>query len=172
MWRRIFIILSVILFALLQCSVFPMIYLISTTPNLLLGLTISFAIMWGQRTGMFAGALCGLVLDLFNGTGLGVYVLIYVLFGYVGGWMNKTFFPEDIKLPLASIAIGDLLYGLCIYFVFFLLQGDFQFMHYLISVILPETIFTVVVMLVLYPIILKIHGKILESEKRNAKKFI
>jgi rod shape-determining protein MreD len=39
-------------------------------------------------------------------------------------------------------------------------------------VILPEALYTIVVTIILYPLILKINQKLEEKEKRSAQKFV
>ena len=82
------------------------------------------------------------------------------------------FFDEDIKLPIALIAVSDLVYGIVIYFLKFLLRSDFDFLYYLNQVIIPEAIYTVAVTLVVYPLLLFINHKLEAEEKRSASKFV
>lgn len=172
MGHKIFVMISIFIFALFQCSIFPISPLLSITPNLLLGLTISFALMRGSKSGMTIGFICGLVIDILSGTTPGAYALLYLFVGFLGGMFNKLFYPEELRFPLFLIAIGDFFYGILVYLVFFLMRGDLGFTHYLLAIIIPEMIYTFVCMIVLYPIILKIEGRFLEKEKRNAKKFV
>ncbi len=171
-WHKLFVVAVIFIFSILQLSVFPFIHLIAITPNLLMGFTASEAIMRGQRAGMFTGVLCGLVMDMSGGYVFGAFTLIYAFFGFVAGYANKLFLPDDIKWPLFVFVVTDFVYGIVVYVLFFLFFGDFSFAFYLLRVIIPETVYTVVVMLLLYPLILRLDNKFLESEKRNAKKFI
>ena len=82
------------------------------------------------------------------------------------------FFDEDIKLPIALIAVSDLVYGIVIYFFKFLLRSDFDFLYYLNQIIIPEAIYTVAVTLVVYPLLLFINHKLEAEEKRSASKFV
>ena len=92
--------------------------------------------------------------------------------GFVNGKFSRIFYPEDIKLPLALIIVSDISYGLICYILMFLLRGRFHFPYYFTSVILPEALYTIVVTIILYPLILKINQKLEEKEKRSAQKFV
>ncbi len=172
MKHKLFIIITILLFALMQYSVFPVIPLIPITPNLLLGLTVAYSLMRGSISGMTVGICCGFCVDIFSDNVIGVYMLIFCLIGYAMGAFNKLFFPEEVKLPLFAIALGDFIYGCVIYIVFFLLRKDLGFGSYLLTLILPEVVYTLVCMIFFYPVILKIESKFIEKEKGNEKKFV
>lgn len=114
----------------------------------------------------------GLLIDIQFGTVLGLYALIYLMIGYVNGLFSETYFDEDIKLPLLLIAGSEFVYGLLIYFLMFMLRGEFDFVYYLMHVIIPELIYTVGVTLILYQLILWINQKLEAEEKRSASKFV
>lgn len=130
------------------------------TPNLLLVLTASFGFIGGRKTGMFMGVFCGLLIDIFYGQLFGYSILLYTLIGYVNGFFHAVFYDLDIKQPMFLIALSDLAYGMIQYFFQFLLRGRFDFSFYFRSVILPEFLYTVVLTLIFYRIILKIYQKI------------
>ena len=92
-----------------------------------------------------------------------------MLIGYGNGFFQRVFYDEDIKLPLALIAGSEFLYGMVIYVLLFMLKSDFHFLHYLRHVIMPELVYTILVTLVLYQIILHINRRLEEEEKRSAK---
>ncbi|MBD5460905.1 MAG: rod shape-determining protein MreD, partial [Lachnospiraceae bacterium] len=103
---------------------------------------------------------------------VGLQALILMYIGYLNGKFSGIFYPEDIKLPMALIVVSDLSFGMMSYILMFLLRGRLHFSYYMRAVILPETVYTIVVTLLLYPIILKINGKLEAREKRSAQKFI
>ena len=128
--------------------------------------------MRGKKEGLIIGFFCGLLLDIFTGSVLGFYALIYMYIGYMNGFFRKLFYPEDIKLPMLLIAGSDLSCNLVIYFFMFLFRGKFQFTYYLLDIIIPELVYTMVVTIFLYFAILKINQKLESIEKRSAAKFV
>lgn len=165
-------VLVVVLCYLLQCTMFPRFALASIKPNLMIIVTASYGFMRGQKEGMFIGFLSGLLIDIQFGSIIGFYALIYMIAGYINGLFQQMYFNEDIKLPLILISVSEFIYGLIIYFLMFLMQGEFEFLYYLSHIIMPELIYTIVVTLGLYPIILFINNKLEAEEKRSADKFV
>ena len=92
--------------------------------------------------------------------------------GYINGKFCRIFYPEDIKLPIALIITSDLSYGIICYILLFMLRGRFRFAYYFSHVILPEALYTIVVTMFLYPLILKVNEKLEAHEKRRAQKFV
>lgn len=169
-----FLITAVIIIAayLLQCTVFSSLELAGIKPNLLIIVTASFGFMRGSREGVLVGFVSGLLADIQFGDMIGFYALIYLLVGYINGMFQRLYFDENIKLPLFLIAISEFLYGIIVYFLTYLLRSDFNFLLYLNKIILPELIYTIVITLGLYPLILFINHKLEAEEKRSASKFV
>lgn len=150
MKRYISIFLINLLCFVLQTTVFQYLRLGNITPNLLLVITAASGLMYGRRLGMFSGVLGGLLVDtMFQGI-IGISILIYTLIGYVNGLANKLYFKEDLFIPILSIAISDLSYGILFYGCRFLLRGRLDFPYYLVHIIMPEMIYTMLVGLVIY----------------------
>ena len=156
----------------LQCTLFPSLALASVKPNLMLILTASFGFMRGPKDGMLVGFFSGLRTDIQFGNILGFYALIYLLAGYVNGLFEQLYYDEDIKLPLALVGATEFIYGLVVYLLMFMLRSEFDFLHYLRHIIIPELIYTIVVTLGLYPLILFINRRLEAEEKRSAGKFV
>ena len=153
--KRFFITAVIIIAAyLLQCTVFSSLELA------------------GSREGMLVGFVSGLLADIQFGDMIGFYALIYLLVGFINGLFQRLYFDEDIKLPLFLISISEFLYGIIVYFLTYLLRSDFNFLLYLNKIILPELIYTIVITLGLYPLILFINHKLEAEEKRSASKFV
>ena len=110
---------------------------------------------------------CGLLIDIFYGNVLGQCGLLYAIIGYVNGFFHRLYFEDDFMLPLVVLAGNAFVYDLLIYFFFFLLRGRLGFWYFLGSIIIPEALYTAIVALVVYRILLPILGKLAEREKRG-----
>lgn len=171
--RRIIVTAAVIFAAyLLQTAIFPAFEIAGIKPNLMLIVTAAFGFMRGPREGMLIGFASGLAVDIQSGDMIGFYALIYLTAGYVNGIFEQIYFDEDIKLPLLLIGGTDLLYGCAVYFFTFLLRSDFRFLYYLNRIIIPETIYTIVITLIVYPLLLYVNRRLEEEEKRSAGRFV
>ncbi len=172
MLRKVVVTIFVLVCFLLQCSVFDKLAFAGIIPNLMIVLTASFGFMRGEKEGLLIGFFCGLLSDIFFGNFLGFYALILMYIGYLNGKFSRLFYPEDIKLPLALIITSDLSYGILCYLLLFMLRGKFRFGYYFTHIILPEALYTTVVTMFLYPVILKVNGRLEAREKRRAQKFV
>lgn len=172
MKRGIVTALLIFLCFLLQCTVFRHLAFAGIVPNLLIVLTASFGFMRGERTGLLIGFFCGLLADIFFGSTIGFYALLYMYIGYMNGKFCTIFYPQDIKLPVVLILGSDFMYGIISYVILFLLRGRFEFQYYFAHIILPEIVYTIAVTLFLYPLILWINTQLEKGEKRSAKKFV
>ena len=167
MRRFIVSFLLVISCFVLQSTVFKLIAFGGIIPNLMIVLTASFGFMRGEKAGILFGFFCGLLADIFFGSVIGLYAMIYMYIGYANGKFNMIFYPEDIKLPLALIFVSDMAYGLLSYIILFLMRGRFHFTYYLIHIILPEMVYTIVVTLIFYPFLLWINKKLEDREQKE-----
>ncbi|MCR4956304.1 MAG: rod shape-determining protein MreD [Lachnospiraceae bacterium] len=156
---------------ILQITLFKALEIASVSPNLLIVLVAAIGFMKGPKEGMLIGFISGFFVDIYFSPVLGFYALVYMLMGLFNGLFKKEFFPDDIKLPMLMIALSDFLYNITIYVVMFLFRGDTNLGYYLINVILPEVVYTMIVAIVLYLIILKINQRLEINEKRSASKF-
>lgn len=172
MRRKITVAIIIIVCYLLQCTVFQTLSFASISPNLLIVVTSAFGFMRGKKEGIWIGFFCGLCLDIFYGNTLGFYALLYMYVGFFNGFFRKLYYPEDIKLPMLLISGSDLLFNFAVYFFTFLFRGKLEFGFYLMNIILPELVYTMVVTIVLYMILLKVNQQIELVEKRSAKKFV
>ncbi len=172
MRRRIITFIIILVCFLLQCTVFRQLTFAGVGPNLLIIVTASFGFMQGQKTGLVVGFICGLFMDLFWGDGLGFNMLVYTVIGYLNGTFEQLFYDEDIQLPLVLISVSELACGLLSYVAYHLLEGDFMFGTYLMQIILPELVYTVLVTLILYQIILWVNRRLKIEEEKNASRFV
>lgn len=158
---------------LLQNNIFAAIPLIRTTPNLLLLVTVSLGLLHGKLTGLAVGFFAGLMMDIFGGTLLGQYALIFSVLGYGCGFFTPYFFMEFIMLPMGVCIVCELIYGLYIYVFGFLLRGRLDLLYYFRTIILPETIYTVVILVVVYRFLIFVNQRLeMTAKRRSADKFV
>ena len=169
--RKIVLFLIISICFVLQTTTFQALSLANIAPNLLIIVVASFGLMRGKTEGMYIGFFSGLLIDIFFGFYLGVYALLYMYVGYVTGLFQKRYYPEDIKLPLLIISASDLVANLIIYVILFLTRSRYDFGYYFGNVIIPELVYTTIITIFLYLLLLKINQKLEAYEKRRAIKF-
>ena len=172
MKRKVITFFIILISFLLQSTLFVKLKFGAVSPNLMLVVTSSFGFMRGRKSGIAVGAISGLLVDIFWGQLLGFHTLLYTVIGYLNGSFERLFYDEDVKLPIVLISASEFLYGICIYVFIYMLQGDFAFGTYLFSIIIPELVYTILVTLILYQVILHINRKLESEEQRSASKFV
>lgn len=157
MKRCITIGIIIIICFLLQSTVFHFVELAGVVPNLLLIVTMSFGLMRGRKEGLLVGFFCGLLVDIFFGSFLGPYAFIYMTMGYANGFFHRIYYVEDVLLPMLMITLNDFIYNVIIYILFFMLRNKLNFGGYLIRIIIPEMIYTILITLFFYKILVRIN---------------
>lgn len=171
--RRILINLALMILAFtVQNCVFPLMPFFSASPNLLLIITFSIGFIEGSGAGMFYGLVTGILLDLFYSGPFGFYSLIYIWIGYMNGKCTRYYYEDYVTLPLFLCVLSELAYNLYIYVFRFLIRGRLDFFYYFREIILPEIIFTTVVTLLVYRLLLLITRWLEELEKRRGTKIV
>lgn len=171
MRRGITLFLIIVISFLMQTTLFQALSFAGIVPNLLVIITSSFGFMRGSREGMIVGFFCGLLIDIFFGFYLGVYALLYLYIGFFNGFFRKWFYPDDLRLPMTLIGISDIVCNLLIYFVLFLMRGRTNFQYYFTGIVIPEFVYTMLITIVLYYILLKINIVLEIHERKGAIKF-
>ena len=165
MKRCITIGIIIIICFLCQSTVFHFIELAGVVPNLLLIVTMSFGLMRGRREGVLVGFFCGLLDDIFFGTVMGPYAFIYMTLGYVNGFFHRIYYVEDVLLPMLMITINDFAYNVIVYIMFFMLRNRLDFMSYLSKVIIPEMVYTIIITLFFYKLLVKINLRLKKAKE-------
>lgn len=157
---------------LLQSTVFQSLSFNGIVPNLLIVLTASYGFMSGEKCGLIVGFFCGLLCDIFFGDVIGFHALIMMYIGYLNGKFSGGFYPEDIILPMVLNVLSDVSYGFLCYIFMFLLRGRLNFPYYFLHVILPEVVYTTLMTIFLYPLILFVNTRLDRPKKRSKQKLV
>lgn len=159
--RRIIVaVLEIVFCFLLQTILFPNLAIGGIVPNILLILTVATAYMQGRVKGLYMGLICGLLTDLMGGGLLGLYGIVYMVIGYVNGIAYKIYYRDDYVMPVLLIGASNLVSGFMFYVFEFLLRSKLNVGFYLRRIIIPETLYTVLVSVVLYKLLNAIHNKL------------
>lgn len=172
MFRKLLMVITVCFCFLLQGTVFPAFSMGGVVPNLFIILASTYGFMRDENEGLITGFFCGLICDVFFGEIIGFYALIYMFIGFINGKFARVFYPEDIKLPLALITLSELSFSTVCYILLFLLNGRFNVLWYFLHLMLPELIYTIIVTLFFYPVILFVNQKLEAFERKRVQRFV
>ncbi|SEK62743.1 rod shape-determining protein MreD [Pseudobutyrivibrio ruminis] len=153
---------------LLQTSVFSRYRLAGVTPNVLICVVSTYGFMKGRKYGILIGFFVGILLDIFSGGLFGMYALIYMYIGLLNGLFKKQFFGDDLRLPMILIGTSDLIYGVATYLALFAIRSQYDFSYYLLNIILPEVVYTLLVSIFVYYAILHINNWVEKLEKKGS----
>lgn len=168
---RIFVISMILIFSnVLQSTILSAIRIRGISPNFNIIIIVSFALLRGSKEGSIIGFFAGLIMDMFFSTSRGYLAIIGACIGYFCGKFNKDFYRENLILPFMLTLMSTLVYGLGAS-IPFLLRGKINYLYFIKSIIIPETIYTITLSIILYQLIYVINEKIEKSENTNRKIF-
>ena len=160
MFRIVFILFRILVYFLMQTSLFSYFTVSMVVPDCLLVLVVLIAYTRGQNKAIIVGALSGLLLDLMSGEIIGICPIIYMFVAFLAGFTNKIYDRNDHIIPHALIFSGELFYQILYYSVTFLLSGKTEFVSYMGNTIIPRVDYTMVFGFLIYPLFL-LNEKIL-----------
>ena len=111
MRRKITVFLIIAVCYLLQSTVFQALSFASISPNLMIVVVSAFGFMRGKKEGLWIGFFTGLLLDIFTGSILGFYALLYMYVGYFNGFFPASARHSSIRAwSLKGFAMPDCSY--------------------------------------------------------------
>lgn len=147
----------ILLAFLIQTSILPLIPFFNSSPNLLLIITFSYGLLYGENIGLFTGFFCGLLCDMYYNGVFGLFILIYSLIGFGNGILKTSFVENSVTLPMLLSLVNGLIYNFYIYFTHFLIRKKFNVPYYAINIMIPSILFTLIVTVVLYKGLYKLN---------------
>ena len=156
----------------LQTTVFRVFAFGGVVPNLMLVFVTSIAFRRGDKVGLLTGFVSGFLVDIFFGAILGFYALLFMYIGFFVGKLHEVFYSQNMAIPIAIISVADFIYGFACYVLQYLLRNEFDIGYYMMNIIIPEMVYTAMVGIFYYPVVLKIHERIFDKEQRSEKKFV
>lgn len=163
--KKVIAFLFILVAFLLQTTIFKVIALADVVPNLVLVVTISYAYLRGRTSGIVIGFVCGIMLDMMYGSVIGLYAFIFMTIGFVVGFCRKLYFTDSLLLPTVLIAVSDLVYCFYYYITEFLMRGRLHFIFYFVHEFLPEILYTTLVGVLLYRLVVWAEGKTIVNRK-------
>ena len=109
--------------------------------------------------------------DLMFSEFLGFHSLILIFLGFFNAQVKLFYVEDNYRLPVVCIALSDLLYTFVTYGLRFLLNGKFDFSYYFTSIIVPEAIYTTILAILIFPLLVFVEDKVIpvkEKEEEDA----
>lgn len=150
MKKGLIIVGFILLFFFLQIGFFTNIAINQIKPNFLVIAITLIAFLRGEYYGLTFGAPLGLLLDIYFGPFIGLNFFLYSCIGLLAGKTYYVFSKENFMFPLLVIGLADISYNGILYIIGFLFRGNLNFFHFLVHIILPDMIYTVLLAAIIY----------------------
>lgn len=121
-------------------------------PNLVMAVVVSYSVLEGRYKGGLVGLLSGLMQDILFCRVWGFYSALYFLCAVCSAsWLTKVH-RKNMLVPLVHVFLCELCAGIAEYIVYRFFAGDLKIGLYFASRIMPETVYTLMWTLAVYPI--------------------
>ena len=161
------LILTFFVIYFLQVNIFNNFTIAGIKPNLFIIYILFIGLFANQILGISFGVVTGLILDLLYGKTIGVTAIMLCAVGYLGSYFDRNFSKEN-KLTIIFMVIGTtIVFELGTYFLnSIILDYEIEYLYFL-KIVLIETLYNVLLVIILYPLIQKIGYSIDRNYKRN-----
>ncbi|HJJ12038.1 MAG TPA: rod shape-determining protein MreD [Clostridiaceae bacterium] len=162
------ILLAFLIIYFLQANVFTWFNIAGVMPNLFIILVLVIGLFAGKYVGISVGVVAGLLLDIFIGKKIGVTAITLGIVGFVGSVLDKNFSKDSRITLVLMVMFLTVAYELLNYSINAIIYTySLELAEFFIKLAI-ETIFNVLLTIILYPLIQKC-GYILEENFKETK---
>ena len=137
----------------------PYLAIMGVKPDLMLLMVISWSLLRGAGEGMIWALVGGIGLDLVSGAPFGTSTVALVVLSLVAGLGELSVFRTHIALPLIAILIASLAYNLFFLLLLYARGCSIAWPDSLIKVVLPSTLFNVLLSPFVYKALYWLHRR-------------
>ncbi|WHH61052.1 rod shape-determining protein MreD [Petroclostridium sp. X23] len=167
---RVFIIAVILIVAfVLQSTILQYFEVWMIKPNLIVMITVYFALTRGSVEGGIVGLSGGILADILVGRVFGLYALIGMYTGVLAGNFNKRFFKENYLVALLFTFLFSFLYEFAFYILNYFIWGETRILYALQYIIIPEALYNCVIAIPVYIFVIKINRWLEKKEKVSRK---
>ncbi len=154
----------------LQVTLLQFIRVGGVSPNFLVMIVVSFALLRGSQEGALIGIFGGLLYDVNFSMAIGAAVFAYGMVGHLCGKLHPFCYRENFILPFVCTIFGSLFVSL-INLLGYVLRGNLAWGFFSSTIIIPELIYTVTLSLIVYQISYGINYRLEARERRSRSMF-
>lgn len=133
-----------ILFALLQTTLFSRFRPFGATPDLILPLVVAVAMSEREKFGGIFGLVAAFVIESLGGGAVSVLPLLYMPVGYLVGALSVFYFRDSLVVRILYTVITSLLRSMFTIFTLLATVGGITFISLMGKAVLPELLSTLV----------------------------
>ena len=146
-------IIFILLLAVLQTTVLRGLEVFNVIPNLLLSAVVCFGILYGDYNALTIGVICGLILDVIGGRGVGINGLLCALVAYACVSISDSLFNNHVFVAMVFVLVLSIPYELITYILYFAIWGRGGWVFAIFCKILPTAVYNFLVTLLVYPVV-------------------
>ena len=140
----------------LQANFFTWFTIAGVMPNLFVIFVLTIGLFIGKKLGFVFGLLFGIYLDLLVGKSIGISGIMLGLIGLIAEYIDKTFSKDSRITIMLIVAASTAIYEIGIYGFQIMKFGAIIELLPFIKILIIETIFNVMITIILYPMIQKL----------------
>ncbi len=135
----------------LQAAVAPHMAIFGVTPNFILLVVVTLAMVEGPTPGAVAGFVGGLIFDMLGSGPIGPGALVLTAVGFLAGSLARNMFSESWVMPVTVVAVAsvvtELVYGALLAFI----GAEQQFLDIILTIVLPGALYNTLLAMLVYP---------------------
>ena len=159
---NIILVLTSIIIYYLQSNFFSWFNIAGIMPNLFVILVLFIGLFAGKKIGVILGFVFGIIIDLLIGRTVGMTGILLAFIGLLGEYFDKNFSKESRFTIMLMVLESTIFYEIGSY-IFNVFRLGIQFELYsFIKILLIESIYNILIVIIIYPIFQKI-GYMLEN---------
>ena len=161
------LILCFFLIYFLQINIFSSFTIAGISPNLFVIYILFIGLFGNQILGISFGVIIGLIIDFIYGKTIGPTAIMLCIVGFLGSYFDKNFSKENKFTIMVMVAGSTIIFELGHYFLnSILLEFSREFLYFF-KIVAVETLYNVLLTIILYPLIQKIGYIIDRNFKHN-----
>ena len=163
----LFLIITYFIIFYLQANFFQGFTIAGVMPNLFIVFILIIGLSSNAAYGISFGVIGGIIIDCVYSKTIGITAVMLCLIGFLGAYFDKNFSKENKLTIIIMVALSTVLYESGYYFLNSVLIGFDAEIIYFIKILLIETLYNILLVIILYPFIQKVGYGMDRVFKRN-----
>lgn len=155
-----------ILIYYLQANFFSWFTIAGIMPNLFIIFVLFIGLFGTRAMGMIYGVVIGLLLDLILGTKVGINGIGLGLIGFLAAIFDKNFSKDSRMTIMVMGVVATAIFETLVYMLNYIFLATNLEMINFIKILVIETIFNLILTIILYPVLQK-FGYYIENEYKG-----
>lgn len=170
--KKIFINIAIIILFifiyLLQANFFTSFKIAGVMPNLFIILMLYIGLFMGRNSAITYGIVIGILIDIFISRKLGITSIMLAIIGMLADIFDKNFSKDSRITVMAMVGVATIIYEIGFYLLSYMFLKINVEIAAFIKILLVETIYNVILTIIIYPTI-QLTGYDIEEEYKGSK---